>query len=113
MMSTTRARLRRLVPAFVAIPLLAGLLVGANMAVASPVNANAVASDYKFQGMPIAMPPGYHPTGTIRQVNGAYQHLVSWISSVGASIAMTDVTGHGLSDGSGLLDPRTNDGIIT
>src|SRR5271154_5305718 len=33
-MSTTRTRLRRLVPAFVAIPLLLGLLVGANMAVA-------------------------------------------------------------------------------
>ena len=61
-MSTTRTRLRRLVPAFVAIPLLAGLLVGANMAVASPVTANKVASDYKFQGMPIAMPPGYQPT---------------------------------------------------
>src|ERR1700721_1135353 len=119
MMSTTRARLRRLVPAFVAIPLLAGLLVGANMAVASPVNANAVASDYKFQGMPIAMPPGYHPTQTIRPVNGAYQHLVSWISSVGASIAMTDVTGHGQAGGipvhavraqSGAAALRLNDG---
>ncbi|HXO12093.1 MAG TPA: VCBS repeat-containing protein, partial [Mycobacterium sp.] len=100
-------------PAFVAIPLLAGLLVGANMAVASPVNANQVASDYKFQGMPIAMPPGYHPTQTIRPVNGAYQHLVSWISSVGASIAMTDVTGHGLADGMCIVDTRTNDVIIT
>ena len=56
-MSTTRTRLRRLVPAFVAIPLLAGLLVGANMAVASPVTASKVASDYKFGGMPIAMVP--------------------------------------------------------
>src|ERR1700685_519459 len=112
-MSTTRTRLRRLVPAFVAIPLLAALMVGANMAVASPVNANAVASDYKFQGMPIAMPPGYHQTGTIRQVNVAYQHLVSLISSVGASIAMTDVTGHGLADGMCIVDTRTNDVIVT
>ncbi len=112
-MSTTRTRLRRLVPAFVAISLLAGLLAGASMAVASPVTANKVASDYKFQGMPIAMPPGYHPTQTIRQVNGAYQHLVSWISSVGASIAMTDVTGHGLADGVCIVDTRTNDVIIT
>jgi|HubBroStandDraft_6_1064221.scaffolds.fasta_scaffold20199_4 hypothetical protein len=112
-MSTTRTRLRRLVPAIVPIPLLAGLVVGANIAVASTVNANTVAAAYKFQGMPIAMPPGYHPTQTLRQVNGAYQHLVSWISSVGAGIAMTDVTGHGLADGMCIVDPRTNDVIIT
>jgi hypothetical protein len=112
-MSIFRTRLRHLVPAFVAIPLLLGLLIGANVAVASPANANEVASAYKFQAMSIAMPPGYHPTQTIRQVNPAYQHLVSWISSVGASIAMTDVTGHGLDDGMCIVDPRTNDVIIT
>jgi hypothetical protein len=108
-----RTRLRHLVPAFVVILLLVGLLVGANEAVASNVNANKVAADYKFKGMSIAMPPGYHPTQTIRKVNGAYQHLVSWISSVGASIAATDVTGHGLSDGLCIVDPRTDDVIVT
>jgi enediyne biosynthesis protein E4 len=112
-MSTMRTRLRHLVPAFVVILMLVGLLVGANMAVASNANANAVASQYKFQAMSIAMPPGYHPTQSIRQVNPAYQHLVSWISSVGASIAMTDVTGHGLNDGICMVDPRTNDVIVT
>src|SRR5580693_5193351 len=112
-MSTTRARLRHLVPAFVVILMLVGLLIGANMAVASNVNANSVAAQYKFQAMSIAMPPGYHPTQTIRKVNPAYQHLVSWISSVGASIAMTDVTGHGLNDGMCIVDPRTNDVIVT
>jgi hypothetical protein len=105
--------LRHLVPAFVVILMLLGLLIGANVAVASNVNANKVASEYKFQAMSIAMPPGYHPTQSIRQVNPAYQHLVSWISSVGASIAMTDVTGHGLNDGICLVDPRTNDVIVT
>ncbi|HXL94577.1 MAG TPA: ASPIC/UnbV domain-containing protein [Streptosporangiaceae bacterium] len=100
-------------PAFVVILMLLGLLIGANMAVASNVNANAVASQYKFQAMSLPMPPGYHPTQTIRQVNPAYQHLVSWISSVGASIAMTDVTGHGRDDGICTVDPRTNDVIVT
>src|ERR1700689_217997 len=112
-MSTTRTRLRRLLPAFVAIPLLIGLLVGANMAVASPANANQVAAAYKFQGMPIAMPPGYHPTQSIRKVNGAYQHLVSWISSVGAGIASPDATGHGRDDSLCIVDPRTDKVIIT
>jgi enediyne biosynthesis protein E4 len=112
-MSSSRTRLRHLLPAFVAIPLLIGLLVGANMAVASPANANQVAAAYKFQGMPIAMPPGYHPTQSIRKVNGAYQHLVSWISSVGAGIASTDATGHGRDDSLCIVDPRTDDVIVT
>src|SRR5271170_833471 len=97
-MSIPRVRFRLLVPALVAIVLLGGLYAAANMAVASPANANKVAASYKFTGMPIALPPGYEPTQTIRQVNPAYQHLVSWISSVGASIALTDVTGHGRDD---------------
>jgi enediyne biosynthesis protein E4 len=112
-MTTLRTRLRRLVPAIAAIGLLVGLFVNANLAVASPVDASKVAASYKFTEMNIAMPPGYRPTQTIRQVNPAYQHLVSWISSVGASIAMTDVTGHGLDDGMCIVDPRTNDVIIT
>lgn len=75
-------------------PVLAGIYVGANAAVASPADVNKVAAPYKFRQMPIAMPPGYHATQAIRGVNPAYRRLVSWISSVGASIAMTGVTGH-------------------
>ncbi|MCW2933290.1 MAG: RNA-binding protein [Actinomycetia bacterium] len=112
-MSTPRVRFRLLVPAMVAIALLGGLYAAANLAVASPANANEVAASYKFTQMPIAMPPGYAPTQAIRKVNPAYQHLVSWISSVGASIALTDVTGRGLDDGMCVVDPRTNDVIIT
>jgi enediyne biosynthesis protein E4 len=112
-MSISRTRLRRLVPALVAITLLVGLFFAAEAPVAAAGNADQIASEYKFTPMPIAMPPGYHPTQAIRQVNPAYQHLVSWISSVGASIAMTDVTGHGRSDGMCIVDPRTNDVIIT
>jgi hypothetical protein len=112
-MSTLRTRLRRLVPAIAAIGLLIGLFVSADLAVASPANAGKVAASYKFAEMPIAMPPGYHPTQTIRKVNPAYQHLVSWISSVGAGIAMTDVTGHGRDDGMCIVDPRTDDVVVT
>jgi enediyne biosynthesis protein E4 len=112
-MPLSRIRSRRLVPLAVALVLLAALYVGSNMAVASPVNAGKVASSYKFTQMPIAMPPGYAPTQTLRKVNPAYQHLVSWISSVGASIALTDVTGHGRADGICLVDTRTDDVVIS
>jgi hypothetical protein len=112
-MSVSRIRLRLLVPAVTAVVLLSSLYAAANLAVASPANASEVAASYKFQELPIAMPPGYHPTQTLRKVNPAYQHLVSWISSVGASIAMTDVTGHGRDDGMCIVDPRTDDVIVT
>jgi hypothetical protein len=74
-----------------------------------------VASRYKFQDMPIAMPPGYdkQKMNTIRQVNPAYQHIAAWISSVGASIAINDLVGHGLPDAMCVVDTRTNDVIVT
>ncbi|HEY2577503.1 MAG TPA: CRTAC1 family protein [Streptosporangiaceae bacterium] len=112
-MSISRTRLRRLVPAIAAIGLLVGLFFNAALPVSAAGNPSKIASAYKFRSMPIAMPPGYHPTQTIRKVNPAYQHLVSWISSVGASIAMTDVIGHGRSDGMCIVDTRTDDVVVT
>jgi enediyne biosynthesis protein E4 len=50
---------------------------------------------------------------TVRRVNPAYQQIRSWISSVGAGIALTDVTGHGRDDGMCIVDPRTNDVVVT
>ena len=112
-MSFSRVRLRRLIPGIAAIALLTGLFFNAALPVAAAGDAGKIASEYKFTKLPIAMPPGYHPTQTVRQVNPAYQHLVSWISSVGASIALTDVTGHGRDDGMCIVDPRTDDVIVT
>jgi enediyne biosynthesis protein E4 len=108
-----RARVRRLVPAAAAIALLAGIYVTAQLPTASAAEVTQIASQYKFTQMPIAMPPGYHPTQTIRQVNPAYKNIQAWISSVGAGIALTDVTGHGRDDGMCIVDPRTNDVIVT
>jgi enediyne biosynthesis protein E4 len=112
-MSLLRTRLRRLVPAIAAVGLLGVLFVVAQLPKASAAEVKQVASAYKFDEMPIAMPPGYHPTQTIRQVNPAYQDIQAWISSVGAGIALTDVTGHGRDDGMCIVDPRTNDVIVT
>lgn len=109
-----RERFRRLIPGLVTLMVAAGLFVGVNVAVAAP-NGNAVAADYKFQQMPIAMPPGYDKQhmNTVRQVNPAYKKIQSWISSVGASIAINDVTGHGLADGMCIVDTRTNEVVVT
>jgi hypothetical protein len=104
---------RKFIPAATAICVLVGLFFAVKFPSVSASVVSKVASQYNFKQMPIAMPPGYHPTQDIRQVNPAYQHIQSWISSVGASIALGDVTGHGLADGMCIVDPRTNDVIVT
>jgi hypothetical protein len=77
--------------------------------------ADSVATQYKFKELPIAMPAGYNDQkmNTIRPVNRAYKKIAAWISSVGASIAINDLTGHGRSDGMCIVDTRTNDVVVT
>ncbi|MBF6331920.1 CRTAC1 family protein [Nocardia transvalensis] len=108
------SRLRTLVPALGAVVLSVSVFLIARDQVTTDDPA-AVASDYKLESMPIAMPPGYEavPTKTVREVNPAYQHIRSWISSVGASVAINDLVGHGRSDGMCLVDTRTDSVIVT
>lgn len=108
-----RSRLRRFVPAAVALAVFAGTFMAAQFPQVSVAETGQIASHYAFTEMPIAMPPGYHPTGTVRPVNPAYRHLSAWISSVGAGVAVADVTGHGRDDGLCLVDPRTDDAVVT
>ena len=113
-MAVSRERLRKLVPGLVAALVLVSLYVIAQSRVAT-YGADSVASQYKFQELPIAMPAGYNDQkmNTIRPVNRAYQKIQAWVSSVGASIAINDLTGHGRSDGMCIVDTRTNSVIIT
>jgi hypothetical protein len=103
-----------LIPGLAAVLLLVAIFVAGQSQVAV-ADANTVAAPYKFTELPIAMPAGYdnQKMNTIRPVNPAYQHLVSWISSVGAGIAINDLTGHGRSDSMCIVDTRTNDVVVT
>jgi len=107
-------RLRRLIPGLTALGVVLALLFGARAAVAVGGGAET-ATKYKFQEMPIALPPGYNSQhmNTLRPVNPAYQKIQSWISAVGASIAINDFTGHGLADGLCFVDTRTNEVVVT
>jgi hypothetical protein len=109
-----RQRFRRLVPGVATLLVATALFFGVNQAAARP-NGDEVAKDYKFQEMPIAMPAGYNDQkmNTIRQVNPAYKKISAWVSSVGASIAMNDLTGHGIADSMCIVDTRTNDVVVT
>jgi len=113
MAPNSTSRVFRMVPGVVAIAVILALFNAARQPPIFHGDIKKVAASYKFVQMPIALPPGYQPTQTIRQVNPAYYHVRSWISSVGAGIALADVTGHGRDDGMCIVDPRTDDVIVT
>jgi hypothetical protein len=107
-------RVRKMIPGLVTIIVAASvfLVVRTSVAVAG---GDEAAAQYKFQQMSIAMPPGYNSQhmNTVRKVNPAYEKIRSWVSSVGASIAINDLTGHGVADGMCIVDTRTNDVVVT
>ncbi|MGV9252074.1 CRTAC1 family protein [Streptomyces sp. NPDC003697] len=94
--------------------IVASLFFATRAAVAAP-DGTKVAAAYRFKEMPIAMPAGYDrlPKRTVRTVNPAYEKIRSWISSVGASIAINDVTGHGRASGMCIVDTRTDQVTVT
>jgi hypothetical protein len=107
-------RLRRLLPGIAAVVLSTVLFAVAGIPVRA-AGADQVAAKFKFDELPIAMPPGYAdlPMKTVRQVNPAYYKIRSWISSVGAGVAVNDLTGHGRADAMCIVDPRTDKVVVT
>ncbi|TNM34637.1 CRTAC1 family protein [Streptomyces sedi] len=72
-----------------------------------------MAERYEFTEMEIAMPPGYQADQTVREVNPAFHHIRSWISSVGASVALNDLQGTGNPDDLCIVDPRSDEIVVT
>ncbi|HEU5160194.1 MAG TPA: CRTAC1 family protein [Streptosporangiaceae bacterium] len=112
-MSTISTRKRRFVPSAVVLALALVLFFVARLPTAGGDTKDELASRYKFAEMPIAMPPGYRPTQNIRQVNPAYRHIRSWISAVGASVALNDLQGTGRADDLCIVDTRTDQVVVT
>ncbi len=99
-------------PALFAVLLIGTLYVVARAPSASAEERDAVSSRYQFTELPIALPPGL-PNNTVRQVNKDYHHIRSWISSVGAAIAVNDLTGAGVAQDLCLVDTRSDSVIVT
>ena len=104
--------LRRLLPAFFVIVLVLGLYVGARLPSASASDRATLASRFKFQELPIALPPGL-PEHTVRQVNPKYELIRSWISAVGAAAAVNDLNNQGVANDLCLVDTRSDSAIVT
>lgn len=104
--------LRRLAPAAFVLLLALGLFVGARLPAASAAERADLASRFRFTELPLALPPGL-PMHSVRQVNPAYEQIRSWISSVGAAIAINDLDGTGVPDDVCLVDTRSDSVIVT
>lgn len=109
-----RERIRTLTPAICALLLVTSLFAVTRAESATP-NPSGVAPGYKFTPQSIPMPPGYEklPRKTVREVNPAYHRIRSWISSVGAGIAINDLTGNGRASGMCVVDTRTDSVVVT
>lgn len=105
-------RVRRLLPAVFVLVLIAGLFAVSRLPTASAATREAVAARYAFQELPIALPPGL-PQKTVRTVNPRYEHIRSWISSVGAGIALNDLDGRAGPNDLCLVDPRSDSVVVT
>ncbi|SCL34414.1 Repeat domain-containing protein [Micromonospora nigra] len=105
-------RIRRLAAPALVLVLVAGLFLIARLPSASADDRAAIASRFAFTELPIALPPGL-PERTVRTVNPAYEHIRSWISSVGAAVALNDLDGRGGANDLCLVDPRSDAVIVT
>lgn len=71
----------------------------------------ALAARFRFAATPLPVPPG-PPPQTLRPVNPSLAHIASWISAVGAAVALADIDGDGLANDACFVDTRTNRVIV-
>jgi len=101
-----------MVPAIFVLVLVSVLFVAARLPQASASERTTLASRFHFTQLPIALPPGL-PQHTVLTVNPGYWLIRSWISSVGAAIAVNDVEGTGVARDLCLVDTRSDAAIVT
>jgi hypothetical protein len=67
-----------------------------------------LAANFKFDRLPLAEVPDHPSYKYVRQVHPSLQRIASWISTLGASVAMADLDGDGLPNDLVNVDPRTD-----
>jgi hypothetical protein len=111
-MKSTLGRLRRQLPGVISVvALVVGYFV-VSLPTVSAAEQERMASKYSFTPLTIALPAA-DKQQQIREVNKDYEHIAAWISSVGAAVAMNDLDGDGLSNDLCLVDPRTDQVVVT
>jgi hypothetical protein len=99
--------LRRWVAKVIAIALIVCLYQASRAPAISNSEAAGLAARFQFQKLQFPELAGY-PHKLNRAVNPSLQRISSWISSVGAAVALADIDGDGLSNDMCNVDPRTD-----
>lgn len=111
-MTAIRGFLRRQLTGVIALVVVVGFFFAVTLPQSSADERSDLASKYSFTGYSVALPAS-DKQQSIRQVNQAYKHIDAWMSSVGAAVAMNDLDGDGLANDLCLVDPRTDQVVVT
>ena len=102
---------RRNATRLVAVAMIAGLYGFARLPTLSPGEREALASRFAFDRQPLATPPG-NLDRTVRDVHPGFRDIRSWISTVGAAVALNDLDGDGLPNDLCTVDTRVDKVLV-
>lgn len=110
-MSILRGFIQRHAKQLAAIILILGLFWFTRLPALSATERSFLASHFSFTSLPLPELAG-HPRKFLRSVHPSLENHAAWISAVGASVALNDLDGDGLSNDICYVDTRTDQVIV-
>ena len=103
--------IRRHAVRLTAVALIGGLYGFARLPTLPEGERQALASRFAFARLPLPEPPG-NLNRSVREVHPSLRDIASWISSVGAGVALNDLDGDGLANDLCTVDPRVDKALV-
>lgn len=110
-MNSSSTKLRQAVVPLVCMVVLATLYFLARLPSLSSAEAEPLAERFRFEKLPLPEPEGFTKK-YVRQVHPCLKHMASWMSSLGAAVALGDLDGDGLPNDVCSVDPRIDQVVI-
>jgi hypothetical protein len=109
---TEQSFLRRNATRLLALALILGLFGFARLPTLPESERQALAGRFAFSRTPLATPAGLRLDRVVRDVHPGFKDIASWISSVGAGVALNDIDGDGLPNDLCSVDPRIDKVLV-
>ncbi len=109
---TRNSFLRRAATGLAALAAIGGLYGFARLPELSGTERSALARRFAFASTELALPPSAGEQRIVRPVHPSLAGLASWISSVGAAVALADLDADGLPNDLCSVDPRVDRTIV-
>ncbi|MBW8874124.1 MAG: CRTAC1 family protein [Acidobacteria bacterium] len=103
---------RRNATRLVALALILGLFGFARLPTLPAAQRQALAGRFAFARTPLATPAGLRLDRTVREVHPGLKDIASWVSSVGAAVALNDLDGDGLPNDLCSVDTRLDKVLV-